>query len=473
MGTWVNQLGFRDLDPPAGPRAPAMRQNGRWHDGWAVRSVVGLLFGPMPWLMRAIVTCHFRRLRVRHGPRFPRRGPVVLVANHPATWTDVLVLDVALGRKLHFLAHESLFRPLPRAWVLRLFGALPVASPSDGPEAAARNAETFERCAGLLARGEVVAVFPEGVSVVDRSIGRLRTGAARIALDHAARGGTVSLVPVGLHYADRMAFRADVVVSVGRPVRLGAAPPEAERAACIERLTSWAGASIAALIVELPQPSLRWLVEESASPEDSVDGAAFERLRRLARRIARMQACAPLAFAECSRHARRHRRIRERLGLAPADLASPSPRALAIVTLLAFPALVARVFHALPASWTARVAARYVEPARVGMARIVASLVFFTCWYAAAAIVTARMTGSVAIGLASALAAALLGGIALAWGDAWSRGVRGALRLRAIERRHPRLVVRLRREREALTSAVAWRERSPAPQRVLEHAESR
>ena len=42
-------------------------------------------------LMRAAVGIYFRRLRVLHRARFPRHGPVLLVANHPE---DATIIEV-------------------------------------------------------------------------------------------------------------------------------------------------------------------------------------------------------------------------------------------------------------------------------------------------------------------------------------------------------------------------------------------
>lgn len=461
MGIGRNELPFGGPYEAGCVGAPRLRQYGSRHDEWSVRAAMGLLYAPMPWIMRLIVTVHFRRLRVRHRDRLPARGAVLIVANHPAAWMDVVVLGTALGRKLSFLAHESLFRPRARAWILRLYGALPVAKPGDPPGRATRNALTFMRCHTLLARGEVVAVFPEGLSAGDRSVGPFRTGAARIALDHIANGGSLALIPVGIHYADRTAFRSDVVVSVGRPLHLKDVPVATSRDARIEGLTSRLRMAIAGLIVDLPDPSLRWLVEELAPHVHSADAGAFENLRRVARRIAHLRQRSPRAFAVCELNARSHRRLRTQLHVSPGDLTAGSEVALtAFTAIVALPAVAGVLLNAPPAVVTAMVAIRFSDPARVGMARIVAGIVCFGAWYAATAIVVAWTSGSAWMGLAAMFAMAGLGMFALNWEDAWSR-VRRRMWVMLLQWWQPRLVAHLRREHETLRQFREWLVRSP------------
>ena len=150
-------------------------------------------------LLGTAARAYFRRIDVRHLERFPTAGPVLVVANHPASLTDVLVLGAALPRRIHFVAYSGLFKPWALGVVLRLCGALPVYRRDDAAELMHRNEDTFRAVHELFDAGGVVLVFPEGHSETDRGLLKLKTGAARLALAQEDRDRleVISLVTIG------------------------------------------------------------------------------------------------------------------------------------------------------------------------------------------------------------------------------------------------------------------------------------
>lgn len=197
----------------------------------------------------------FKAVDTRHPERVPAAGPVLLCINHPNNLIDSLVIGAVLERKVHYLATAALFRNRLLGRFLRAAGVIPVWRKQDTPSAAAdRNVETFAACAAAFARGEVVAIYPEGTTHAEARVQRIRTGAARIALGwEAEHPGTLAMVPVGLTFEARKSFRARVLVSFGEPLPV-ASYLEAYRAdpvKAVDALTDHLQAAMEAQVVNV------------------------------------------------------------------------------------------------------------------------------------------------------------------------------------------------------------------------------
>jgi 1-acyl-sn-glycerol-3-phosphate acyltransferase len=117
----------------------------------------------------------------------PAEGPVVLAANH-VSFLDFALLVVACPRRVYFLV-EDFFYHLPVVpLVLRASGQVRVSK--DRPLAA------IEEASRILARGDVLAVFPEGTRSWTGEPQRAFTGLGKIALD-----GKADIIPVAIEGA--------------------------------------------------------------------------------------------------------------------------------------------------------------------------------------------------------------------------------------------------------------------------------
>ena len=419
------------------------------------------------WIFGGATRVYFRRFEVNHRERVPRRGGLLVVANHPATFTDAIVLAAALPRRLHFLAMAPTFKPWIRGFGLRMCGVIPVYRKQDDPSQMSRNDETFRACHALLDRGGAVLIFPEGHSVVDRSLLPIKTGAARIALGQEARPGQegkLTLLPVGLHFVERTMFRSDVAITVGRPIDLTrhreaarVDQPEAVRA-----LTAEIQAAIERLIVNVPEPRHLSLVDvvdriyRGAEGEDQGPGLAFT--QSVAEAVDYFAREDPDRVAEATWRLRRYQRRLGRLEIsdrAVREMLRAPRRAiertrLVILGLIGVvPALAGYVIHAIPYHLCGLVGSRVSDPPLVTAVRISTGIVVYPLLYLGIGYWMYRAGWSaraIAIALASA---ALLGTFSMGF-FAWLEHQRDRMRLVYHSWRRPRRIARLRRERTAL-----------------------
>lgn len=212
-------------------------------------------------LALAIVRVFFRRIEVSGLENLPSGVPIVFVANHPNGLVDPLVLRVAVGGPLPFLAKSTFFgNPFGRL-AMRAFGALPVYRLQDG-ENTDKNEETFANCRQILASNGRLALFPEGTSHSDSAMRPLRTGASRIALGAEAENDFslgVQFVPVGLFYEAKQTFRSRVVVRVGAPVAAESVKQTwlTDERAAAQRLTDAIRDALAKLVLQAQTSEIR------------------------------------------------------------------------------------------------------------------------------------------------------------------------------------------------------------------------
>lgn len=179
-------------------------------------------------LARRVLAIFFRRVEVMGAERVPEDGPLVVVANHVNGLVDPALLVGELPRMPRFLGKSTLWEYRSLRPFLNLAGAIPVYRRHDPGVDPAKNVETFAMSWELLARGGVLALFPEGVSHSEPELQPLKTGAARIALEAEKHRGPlgVRILPVGLVYDAKHKFRSRVLVQVGDPLDPA---PELER----------------------------------------------------------------------------------------------------------------------------------------------------------------------------------------------------------------------------------------------------
>jgi 1-acyl-sn-glycerol-3-phosphate acyltransferase len=180
----------------------------------------------------------------RSGPPLPE-GPLLLVGNHPNALIDPGLMIAVSSRPLTFLAKEPIFRMPGLGALVRALGALPVVRAQDDPARMRENLESLGAAARGLAEGRAIALFPEGRSHSEPSLGALKTGAARLALQ---AGVPVQIVPLGLTYAEKGRFRSRVRVEFGPGFQSSPAPVEPER---VHALTRKIAEALGSLTLEL------------------------------------------------------------------------------------------------------------------------------------------------------------------------------------------------------------------------------
>ena len=170
-----------------------------------------------------VVRVFYRKCEVEGLELLPAEGPVLLCANHTNSLADVVVILATSPRPVHPLARSGLFKMLMLRPALALLQAVPVYRRQDNDGDTSANVDSFARCYDMFARGEVLLIFPEGISHSDPRLHPIKTGAARMVLGAKQVNGCAPLVlPVGLNFTQKGKFGSSVFVRFGEPLDLEA-----------------------------------------------------------------------------------------------------------------------------------------------------------------------------------------------------------------------------------------------------------
>ena len=416
----------------------------------------------------------FYRLE-RTGPSIPD-GPVLVVANHPNSLLDPLIVFRTAGRPTRPLAKAPLFDQVFVGAMLRGLGGLPVYRKQDDAAQMHRNDETFRRAIDALRAGDAVQIYPEGLSHSEPSLVPLRTGAARIALGAESAADWrlgLRIVPVGITYRRKSLFRGRALATIGQAFTIERHRDafDADPAAAVRALTDEIARALEDVTLNLTRVEDEALVETAERLYVRAKGHArwrerdpladrLPRLQAFARGLAWLRANDAPRFERLARDVRAYQRRARLLGAAEADV---PPRygtlgvlRYAVVELvvlgigLPLAALGALLWY--PAYSAPRVAVRRIrpEPEAIATYKLATGFVAMplTVVIAAAA---AWVLGGVWWGIGTAVAVPVLGLLALGWRERFER-VREDARLFFRVLRHPRGRDRLAAQRDRLVA---------------------
>lgn len=185
---------------------------------------------------RLLMSSYFRRVEVTGLENLPESGGGILVSWHPNGLMDPGLIFSEFPRPVVFGARHGLFRWPGLGWMMRAVGTVPVYRAQDGggdlEARRAANARSLDALAEAVVAGRWSCLFPEGDSHDAPHLIDLKTGAARFYYRAQELAGADTpapvIVPVGLHYDAKRAFRSHALVTFHPPLSLPellASPP--------------------------------------------------------------------------------------------------------------------------------------------------------------------------------------------------------------------------------------------------------
>ncbi len=211
--------------------------------------------------------------------KLPRTGAFVLAPNHYSEIDPVVIGVVCwkLDRLPRFLTKASIFKIPVFGWILKKSGQIPVERGGS-----VRGSEPVKAAQRLVARGQMVVVYPEGSLTRDPDLWPMRgkTGAVRIALEHGipivpvAHWGAQQILP---RYSKKFSLfpRKRVMVKFGDPLDLAEFRGRNLDSATLNKATAQVMDAITRLLEDLrgeKAPAKRW----NPSEHDQKETGRFE-----------------------------------------------------------------------------------------------------------------------------------------------------------------------------------------------------
>jgi 1-acyl-sn-glycerol-3-phosphate acyltransferase len=156
-------------------------------------------------------------------------GPLLVVANHPNSFLDAIIIGSRFDSPVHFLARGDAFTKSWHNKLLRMLNMIPVYRLSEGRENLSLNNDAFAACRQILARGGTVLIFIEGICINSHELQPFKKGAARIAMENIALPG-LQILPLGIAYSALRQTGSTVHINAGAAIPANSLLPYGDEA---------------------------------------------------------------------------------------------------------------------------------------------------------------------------------------------------------------------------------------------------
>ena len=157
-------------------------------------------------------------IKVHNKKALQQKGPLLIVANHPDSFFDALVIAANCTYPISFLARGDVFTKPWHNFLLRALNMMPVYRQREGKEHLHKNQNSFDASVAVLKNGGTVLIFIEGICLNKNEIQPFKKGAARILQQAVAAGLTPAVVSAVITYNGFKHFGKKIYLMLGRTV---------------------------------------------------------------------------------------------------------------------------------------------------------------------------------------------------------------------------------------------------------------
>ena len=131
-------------------------------------------------LIQAGLWLFCNKIYLKNKQLFKTKGPLLIIANHPNSFLDALIIGSYYKRRVYFLARGDAFKKPIHRFLLESLNMIPVYRLREGKEFLHLNDYAFSRSIDLLSKGYAVLIFIEGICINSNELQPFKKGTARV-----------------------------------------------------------------------------------------------------------------------------------------------------------------------------------------------------------------------------------------------------------------------------------------------------
>ncbi len=131
-------------------------------------------------LIRLALVIFCKEVHLKNKHLLNTKGPLLIIANHPNSFLDAIIIGAYYKRRVYFLARGDVFQKKHFKILLGFLNMIPVYRLREGREFLHLNEYAFTKSVDLISKGEAVLIFIEGICLNTNEIQPFKKGTARI-----------------------------------------------------------------------------------------------------------------------------------------------------------------------------------------------------------------------------------------------------------------------------------------------------
>ncbi len=166
--------------------------------------------------IRAALWLFCTDINIKNKHLLKQKGPLLIIANHPNSFLDAIIIGAQYSRRVYFLARGDAFTKKHHRFFLGLLNMIPVYRLREGKQFLHLNEYAFNESIRLLNNGEAVLIFIEGTCINTHKLQPFKKGTTRILEGAHKKGLFPNIHIVGIAYNQLKGIGKKVNISLSQ-----------------------------------------------------------------------------------------------------------------------------------------------------------------------------------------------------------------------------------------------------------------